>query len=146
MLNYRWMSYEMIFLISVYIELTSALTQKISIYPWRDFHSAQVKIPFPSASKKSKSAFVGQSKGRSLQYASSHCSTSAQESPSTPSVLQTAYAKGSTVSSEISEPILPTGIPLTPTLLLLLQFFWQQALVKEPNNPKKVKMIAVFIT
>merc|ERR1711971_117307 len=112
------------------------------IYPWRVFHSAQVRIPFPSASKKSKSASVGQSKGRSLQYIASHRSTSAQESPSTPSVLQTAYAKGSTVSSVISEPILPRP---TFTVLLLLQPCLQQASVKEPNNPKKVKMIAVFI-
>ena len=42
----------------------------------------------------------------------SHCSTSSQESPSTPSVLQTAYAKGSTVSSVISEPILSHSSPL----------------------------------
>ena len=38
-----------------------------AIYPWRDFHSDQVRIPFPSASKRSKSSFVGQLKGRSLQ-------------------------------------------------------------------------------
>ena len=87
----------------------------------------------------------------------SHCSTSAHESPSTPSVLQTAYAKGSTVSSVISEPILPT--PLTPTVFPLLHYtngknvnirkklgimkilFWilltlcsQQASVKEPRD------------
>ena len=54
-----------------------------------------------------------------LYLLTSHRSTSAQESPSTPSVLQTAYAKGSTVSSVISEPILPP-IPLTLTLLPLL--------------------------
>ena len=47
----------------------------------------------------------------------SHSSTSAQESPSTPSVLQTAYAKGSMVSSVITEPIRPKP---RLTLLLLL--------------------------
>merc|ERR1712008_234804 len=95
----------------------------------RDFYSDQVRIPFPSASKKSKSAFVGQSKGRSLQYIASHSSTSAQESPSTPSVLQTAYAKGSMVSSVITEPILPR--PVKVPVLPLLQLFLQQASVKE---------------
>ena len=54
---------------SVHIEFPPALKKK-DIYPWRDFHSDQVRIPFPSASKKSKSAFVGQSKGRSVQYVS----------------------------------------------------------------------------
>ena len=42
----------------------------------------------------------------------SHCSTSAHESPSTPSVLQTANANGSTVSSVISEPTILSGHPL----------------------------------
>merc|ERR1719203_2766914 len=104
-LYFNHMSNELIF-DSVYIEFPSALKQKV-VYSWSDFHSDQVRTPFPSASKKSKSALVGQSKGRSLQYIASHRSTSAQDSPSTPSVLQTAYAKGSTVSSVITEPILP---------------------------------------
>merc|ERR1719203_539417 len=140
-LYFNQMSNEMIF-DSVYIKFPSALKQKV-VYSWSDFHSDQVRIPFPSASKKSKSALVGQSKGRSLQYITSHSSTSAQVSPSTPSVLQTAYAKGSTVSSVITEPILPR--PLTPTVFPLLQLFLQQASVKEPNNPKKVKIMKVFI-
>ena len=65
-----------------------------------------------------------------LQLLTSHSSTSAQESPSTPSVLQTAYAMGSTVSSVISEPILPT--PLTPTVFPLLHY----------NNKKHVNVLS----
>ena len=65
-LYFNQMSNEMIF-DSVYIKFPSALKQKV-VYSWSDFHSDQVRIPFPSASKKSKSALVGQSKGRSLQY------------------------------------------------------------------------------
>ena len=52
----------------MYIQFPPAFEK--DFYPWRVFHSDQVRIPLPSASKKSKSSFVGHAKGRSLQYIS----------------------------------------------------------------------------
>ena len=75
-----------------------------------------------------------------LQLLTSHSSTSAQVSPSTPSVLQTAYAKGSTVSSVITEPILPR--PLTPTVFPLLHYNNR----KHVNVRKKINAVKILIT
>ena len=74
-----------------------------------------------------------------LQLLTSHSSTSAQVSPSTPSVLQTAYAKGSTVSSVITEPILPR--PLTPTVFPLLHYNNK----KHVNVRKKINAVKILI-
>ena len=70
----------------------------------------------------------------------SHSSTSAQESPSTPSVLQTAYAKGSMVSSVITEPILPR--PLTDQIFPLLHYNNR----KHVNVRKKISAVKILIT
>merc|ERR1711956_95445 len=44
-----------------------------------------------------------------------------------------------------TEPILSLHLSVNEKQLLLLQLCLQQASVKEPNNPKKAKMITVFI-
>ena len=55
-------------------------------------------------------------------------------------MLQTAYAMGSTVSSVISEPILPT--PLTPTVFPLLHYNNK----KHVNVRKKINAVKILIT
>ena len=70
----------------------------------------------------------------------SHASTSLQESPSAPSVLQTAYAKGSMVSSVIFEPILPS--PLAFTVLPLLHYTKRK---QSQFKKKKINLIKISI-